>query len=338
MSVRDAFVAARGLLCAAPLAVLLAALTACTAPREPETLAGWNEDRLEEALPALANSCTKPGALPPALCAAARAVPRGDRAAARAFFDAHFAPDSSAEGLVTGYYEPELAGALSPSARARVPLYRPPPDRTRYDRAAIEAGALRGRGLELLWLDDPVDAFFLHIQGAGRIRLAEGGVVRVGYAGDNGRGYVPIGRLLAERGAIPRDQVSMATIRAWLARDPARGAALMNENPRFIFFRRIDTLSADSGPVGAMGVPLVAGRSIAVDTAQVALGSAVWLETVDPVDGRPLRRLVFAQDRGAAITGAGRADLFWGTGADAGARAGAMRSPGRLTVLRPRSQ
>lgn len=112
----------------------------------------------------------------------------------------------------------------------------------------------------------------------------------------------------------------------------------MNENPRFIFFRRIDTLSADSGPVGAMGVPLVAGRSIAVDTAQVALGSAVWLETVDPVDGRPLRRLVFAQDRGAAITGAGRADLFWGTGADAGARAGAMRSPGRLTVLRPRSQ
>lgn len=310
-------------------------LASCTAPQAPDALAGWGEDRFEEALPALAGSCAKPGALPPSLCAAARAVPRGDRAAARAFFAAHFVLDTSAEGLVTGYYEPELAGALGPSARARVPLYRPPPDRARYDRAAIAAGALRGQGLELLWLEDPVDAFFLHVQGAGRVRLADGGVVRVGYAGDNGRRYVPIGRLLADRGAIPRDQVSMATIRAWLARDPARAAALMNENPRFIFFRRLDALAADSGPVGAMGVPLVAGRSIAVDTAQVPLGSAAWLETTDPADGRPLRRLVFAQDRGAAITGPGRADLFWGTGAEAGARAGAMRSPGRLTILRP---
>jgi len=290
---------------------------------------------MAEAVPALLQSCRRPGVLPDTLCTEAARLPPGDQGAARRFFTSWFRSDNSETGLITGYYEPELTGSLSRSATARFPLYRPPPDRTRYDRAAIDAGALAGRGLELLWLDDPVDAFFLHVQGAGRVVLRDGSVVRVGYAGDNGRAYVPIGRLLVQRGAIPRDQVSMQAIRAWLTRDTARGAALMRENPRYIFFRRIEGVPAQGGPVGAMGVPLTPGRSIAVDTRTVPLGSVLWLETTDPIDGSPIRRIVLAQDRGAAITGAGRADLFWGWGAEAGRRAGAMQAQGRLTLLQP---
>lgn len=299
-------------------------------------LAGWDADPMAEAVPALRETCRRPGALPEPICAEAARLPAGDQDAARQFFSAWFQPGEVQRGLVTGYYEPEITGSLTPAGPSSVPLYRPPADRNRFDRAAIETGALSGRGLELLWIDDPVEAFFLHIQGAGRVKLREGGIVRVGYAGDNGRRFVPIGRLLIEDGALPRAQATMKGIRDWLRADPVRGAAMMRRNPRFIFFRQVDGLSPQGGPVGAMGVPLVPGRSIAVDTRHIPMGSVLWLETTNPLDGSPIRRIVVAQDRGNAIVGSGRVDLFWGWGAEAGRRAGAMRAQGRLTLLQPR--
>jgi membrane-bound lytic murein transglycosylase A len=200
-------------------------------------------------------------------------------------------------------------------------------------RAVIEAGALAGRGLELLWLDDPVDVFFLHIQGAGRVVLPDGGIIRVGYAGDNGRPYVPIGRLLAERGEIPRDQVSMETIRAWLKRDAARGAALMRENPSYIFFRRLpDTID---GPIGALGVPLLPQANAAADPASIPLGAPVWIETI--VDGRPFNRLLVASDTGGAIRGPNRFDIFFGASPEAGRMAGALAAPLEARILLPNS-
>ncbi len=299
------------------------------------------------------------------ICAAAAQLPAGDAAAARRFFEARFRPWRAAdrddpEGLFTGYYEPLLAGARTRGGHYVVPLMRRPGDlvevdlgqfrpalkgqriagrvdggrlRPYADRAEIEAGALAGRGLELLWVDDAVDAFFLHIQGSGRVRLADGSVVRVGYEAQNGHAYVPIGRLLADRGQIPRDQVSMPSIRAWLAAHPAEGRRLMHENPSYVFFRELK----GDGPIGAQGVALTPGRSLAVDPGFVAYGLPVWLDAEDPVArGARIRRLMVAQDTGGAIRGPVRGDVFWGFGAEAAERAGLMKSRGGYWLLLPR--
>jgi membrane-bound lytic murein transglycosylase A len=200
-------------------------------------------------------------------------------------------------------------------------------------RAEIEAGALSGRARPIAWVDDPVDAFFLQIQGSGRVALAEGGEMRVGYAAQNGHGYVPVGRILAERGEIPREQVSMQSIRAWMARDARAAQDLMNANPSYVFFREL----TGDGPIGSEGVALVPGRSLAVDRAHVALGVPVWLDAQDPLDeAKRVRRLLVAQDTGGAIRGVVRGDVFWGTGEEAAERAGRMRSRGRTWVLLPR--
>ncbi len=200
-------------------------------------------------------------------------------------------------------------------------------------RAEIERGALAKRDLELFWVDDPVDAFFLHIQGSGRIRLPDGAVARIGYDGQNGRPYVPIGRILAERGALARDDVSMQTIRAWLAAQPGEAAALMDENPSYVFFREL----TGEGPVGAQGVVLTAGRSLAVDRTFLPLGVPLWLDLDDPKEGNgKLRRLVVAQDTGGAIRGPVRGDLFWGFGPEAAERAGMMKDRGTYYLLLPR--
>ena len=278
-----------------------------------------------------------------------------DDATARAYFERWFRPvqvtaSDGGDGLFTAYYEPELRGSRRPGGRYTVPLYGRPadlvvrPDNTvgrmaggRFEtypsRAEIDAGTVQPPPPVLLWLDDPVDAYVLHVQGSGRIRLAEGGTTNVGVAATNGRPYVSIGRLLVQRGQLTVEGASMQSIRAWLRANPAAGRALINENPRYVFFRE----TGSAGAVGAQGVPLTAGRSLAVDPAFVPLGAPVWLDTAWPGrPGQPLRRLMVAQDTGGAIKGAVRGDVFWGTGEGALAEAGRMHQAGRYYVLVPR--
>jgi len=268
-------------------------------------------------------------------------VPPEDDAATRRFFETSFVPLSvndydASEGLFTGYYEIELNGSRRRQGRYQTPIYRRPPDlneAARYSRAEIEDGALYGRGLELLWVDDPIDAFFLEIQGSGRVRLRNGGTMRVGYDGQNGLPYVPVGRLLVERGIISRSVATMMTIREWMNEHPEAGTALRRENPSYVFFREL----RGDGPIGAEGVVLTAERSLAVDRAFIALGIPIWVEAEERfASADPVRRLVVAQDIGGAIKGPVRGDLFWGTGSVAAWRAGAMNARGRYYLLLPR--
>jgi membrane-bound lytic murein transglycosylase A len=358
-------------------------------PARFSDLPGWREDRVAEALPPLLRSCRRIAGLPdeaaiaarqegagfagtaahwkPA-CAAAAAVPAGDDAAARAFFERWFRPMAATNGgdplgLFTGYYEPLLHGSRKRGGRFTVPLYVRPPELVTVDlgdfreslkgqriagkvedgalvpfpdRGAIEEGALAGRGLELVWVDDPVDAFFLHVQGSGRVRLAEGGEMRVGYAAQNGHPYFAIGRDLIERGALRQEEVSMQSIRAWLEAHPKEAAAVMARNASYVFFQELE----GEGPLGAEGVPLTPGRSLAVDLKFMPLGMPVWLSSGMPgvregEADRKLRRLLVAQDTGGAIRGPVRGDVFWGHGEEAAEIAGRMKHRGRLWVLVP---
>lgn len=303
-----------------------------------------------------------------AVCNDAAAV-GDDPERARAFLEARFTPwavaeGSRDEGLITGYYEPRLRGARRPTPPFLTPVLRRPDDLIEVDlaafsddlrgrriagrveggrlvpypeRAEIESGALDGRGLELAWVDDPVDRFFLEIQGSGRVLLDDGRELRVGYAAQNGRPYRAIGRDLVAIGAIPKDQVSMQSIRRWLKANPERARAIMHRNPSFVFFTEVTGLAPTDGPLGALGVPLTAGRSLAVDRRHLPLGALLWLDTTLPTaaEPTPLRRLVVAQDVGGAITGIVRGDLFIGTGDEAGEIAGRMRQTGRLWILVP---
>jgi membrane-bound lytic murein transglycosylase A len=298
------------------------------------------------------------------------AADRTEPAAARAFFEEWFVPmaltDRGApDGLFTGYYEPLLRAARAPSSVFRVPLHGRPADLVSvdlgafiedldgrriagrvadgrlvpyYSRAEIEAGVLDGRAQAVFWVDDPVEKFFLEIQGSGQVELPDGERLRVGYAEQNGRPYRAIGRDLVEMGELERDEVSLQSIRAWLRANPDRAQALMNRNPSYVFFRETGPVVAGVGPVGAQGVPLTAGRSIAVDRRFVPLGVPLWVETTVPSPGgeMPLRRLMVAQDTGGAIRGVVRGDVFWGEGAAAEYSAGHMRSTGRWFALVPR--
>ncbi len=263
---------------------------------------------------------------------------------AKRFFENWFNPyiavaNNDTQGLFTGYYEAGLKGAWYPHDRYRTPLYALPGDplvAKKFTRAEIEGGALAGKGLELLWVDDPVDAFFLHIQGSGRVIMEDGQVVHLGFAGKNGRPYVSIGGELVRRGVMARDVISMQRIRGWLKGHPVEGAELMAMNESFVFFR-IVAVNTDSGPVGAQGVALTPGRSLAVDRRFIPLGVPLWLDISDPMDkGRALRRLVVAQDSGSAIKGPVRGDLFWGFGEKAARYAGKMKSTGRYYILLPK--
>jgi membrane-bound lytic murein transglycosylase A len=295
-----------------------------------------------------------------ALCAQAGTVAPEQ---AHAFFEARFVPfrasnNGTKEGLFTGYYEAELKGARQPDATHATPLYRRPPDLVDVDlgafrpslkgeriagkiagghlvpyadRRAIEAGALAGQGLELAWVDDPVDAFFLAVQGSGRIVLDDGSVMRIGYDGQNGWPYVTIGRVLADQG-VPKDDITMPYLRRWIAEHGADGTALMDRNPSYVFFKELK----GDGPVGAQGVALTPGRSAAIDRSFLALGTPVWIDTSDPVEaGGRLRRLFVTQDTGGAIRGPVRADLFFGYGEDAANHAGLLKGRGSLWVLIP---
>ncbi len=295
------------------------------------------------------------------VCAAARS---SDDHAAKAFFEQRFRAfavtnGSQKSGLFTGYYEPELRGTRIRSNAFPVPLYRRPPDLVSadpgssidgggtqrpagrkvqgriepyQDRAAIESGALAGQNLELLWVQDPIEAYFLQVQGSGRIRLDDGRILRVGYAGDNGQPYVSIGRILIERGTFTAAELTMETLKTWLRKHPGEAQALMRQNPRYVFFRILD----GAGPIGASGVALTPGRSLAIDPGHLPLGAPLWLDTTWPGEpGKALRRLVVAQDTGGAIKGAIRGDVFWGAGSEAERRAGTMRETGRYYLLLP---
>jgi len=303
------------------------------------------------------------------LCAEARRLPPGDHGAVRRFFEANFrawaASDrGNPEGLFTGYYEAQLRGSRTADATYRVPLLRRPADLVSVDlgrfreewrgqrvagrvedgrlvpyaaRAEIVAGALDGRGLELVWVDDPVEAFFLQIQGSGRVALADGGEMRVGYADQNGHAYYAIGRELVKRGHLQAGQVTADAIKAWLRANPAAADEIMNTNRSYVFFREL----TGDGPIGAEGVALTPGRSLAVDRAHFALGVPMWLDTTfpaeDAAEGRPLRRLMMAQDTGGAIRGPVRGDVFYGHGPQAERLASGMRQPGRYWLLLPRT-
>ncbi|RMF79896.1 MAG: transglycosylase, partial [Nitrospirae bacterium] len=280
-------------------------------------------------------------------------------------FDLYAAAGTDGRGRVvfTAYYEPEVAGSLTPSPDYPVPLYRPPPDlitadlgafreelRGRrlagrlagrrlvpyYDRAAIEAGALAGRGLELCWLRDPVDAFFLQIEGSGRLRLPDGTTRHLNYAAANGRPYRSIGKILIEAGELEAETISMQGVKRWLRDHPERAQALLAQNPSYVFFEL-----SDAGPFGSCGVALTPGRSIATDPALFPKGGLCFLTTVQPaldpagrVTGwRPLARFALSQDTGGAIRGPGRVDLFWGAGPRAAAAAGRLHHEGRLYWL-----
>jgi membrane-bound lytic murein transglycosylase A len=305
-------------------------------------LPGYDRDRVSEAIPAFQAGCAamaNPGPLA-AACAEAATLPLGDERAARAFLDRHFEPVSVGEGLITGYYEPVLRVSAIPAPGFTAPLLALTQGAPDLDRAGIEAAVARGEwpGEVLAWAD-PVDAFFLQIQGSGRAVFPDGTVRRLGYAGKNGHPYVPIGRLLIESGAMAREDVSMPSIRAWLREAPPGAArALMDANPSWVFFRWRDDLPPENGPIGTLGSPLTPGRSVAVDRSHTPLGFPLWIATRHPLTGKRLERLVIAGDTGGAIRGPARADLFWGWGDEAGAAAGLMRAQGQVWVLRPRGQ
>ena len=272
-------------------------------------LVGWAEDDLSAALAAFRLNPGDP------LCEAAK-----DAADARAFFETHFRPATGIAGHFTGYFEPELEGSLVLSGDFPVPLHRLPPNGCTLPRDRIDEACATEA---FVWLRDEVDRFFLQVQGSGRIRLPDGQTLRVGFAGRNGHPYRSIGKLLIERGVFG-DDITADALRDWLREDPERGRAVMNENPSYVFFAPRD---GEAGPIGTLGCPVTPGRTLAVDPAHCPLGTPVWIE----VDGRAC--LCVAQDTGSAIKGPGRADLFCGTGAEAGRVAGRLNHAGRFTPL-----
>ncbi|MDC0737749.1 murein transglycosylase A [Cognatishimia sp. SS12] len=319
------------------------AMTGLAAASEPTykivefaDLDGWERDDHTAAFRVFLNTC--PDLDAPdwrAICAAAPSF--GDP---KKFFELLFRPVLIEDGepmMFTGYFEPELEGSRIPTARYRFPVYALPPEvklgEQYLSRAEIETtGALVGRGLEIAWVDDPVELFFLQIQGSGRIRLPDGSTIRVGYAGKNGHVYRSVGAEMVRRGIYQAHQVSAQVIRNWVRRNPVEGQALLHHNPSYVFFRKLAKMDPKDGPLGAMNRSITAGRSIAVDPRFTPLGAPVWIEK----DGAgPQRRLMVAQDTGSAIKGAQRADIFVGTGDAAGRAAGKLRDPGRMYVLLP---
>jgi membrane-bound lytic murein transglycosylase A len=339
-------------------------------PTTYAALPGWQQDDLREAWPAFQASCRALAARPEwkAACAAATLVDAADGAAIRRFFETYFEPnqvraaDGADTGLITGYYEPLLHGARRRGGAYQTPLYKVPGDLITVDLASeypsLAGMRLRGRlvgrtvvpystraeierapiaGKALLWVDDPVEAFFLEVQGSGRVQLDSGETVRVAYADQNGHPYKAIGRRLVEQGEIPADQVSAQTIKAWIAAHPDRRQELFDANPSFVFFKEERVPDPSVGPKGALGVPLSPARSVAVDRAFIPLGLPVFLSTTLPASEVPLRHLMMAQDTGGAIKGAVRADFFFGFGPDAADNAGRMKQRGQIWVLLPRA-
>jgi len=345
-------------------------------PASFDDLPGWREDTLDGVMGALRASCRalRPQSAWREVCAAADPIDPENAEGLRNYLEANFVPhrvanpDGATQGLITGYYEPLLRGSRERRGPYRFPLYAPPDDLLAIDLAAINPdlknmrlrGRLEGRrvvpyysreeiergvapvaGKEIAWVDDAIEAFFLQIQGSGRIQLENGDLIRLGYADQNGHPYRSIGRYLVDRGELKLHEASMEGIQAWARANPSRMEEMLNANPSYVFFRELpvrdtgQTATAD-GPIGALGVPLTPRRSIAVDPRHIPLGAPVFLSTSWPNSEAPLARLMLAQDTGGAIRGPVRADFFWGFGAEAGTLAGKMRQPGMMWVLLPR--
>ena len=304
--------------------------------------------------------------IPSPVAAPVRAHPQGDSTGKKPVPEAlsRAPPDQAAGGhgtasdnigLLTGYFEPVLHGSRERTGTHQTPVYGRPADLVRRPneerlrrqadgrltaypaRAQIETHGL-AQAPVLCWLDDPVDAFFLHIQGSGRVQLPDGRTLYLGFADHNGHRYHAIGRELIRRGELEPEAVTAQAIRTWLQAHPAQSREILHSNPRYIFFRELPARDGKAGPPGALGVALEPERSVAVDPAFVPAGALLYLDSSHPVSGVPLRRTVVAQDRGAAITGAVRADLFWGSGDEAGELAGLTRQPLRLWLLWPRGE
>jgi membrane-bound lytic murein transglycosylase A len=358
--------------CVAPPAVQ--ALAKPMQPARWSDLPGWSDDDVSAAWPAFLHSCRvlmgKPqGALWRPACDEAKGLDGRDAATLRRFFESRFEPylmtnpDGTTSGMVTGYYEPLLRGSRSRNKTYGQPVLGVPADlltielgdvlpdlknmRLRgrlqgnkvvpyFSRAEIVDHETKYADRVLLWVDDAVELFFLQIQGSGRVKLPDGGMVRIGYADQNGHPYQSVGRLLVERGELKLEQASMQGIQAWARANPEKLNELLNANPSYVFFRELSTKGSENeGPPGALGVPLSAERSIAIDPRHVPLGAPVFLSTTQPNSSTPLQRLMLAQDTGGAIRGVVRADFFWGFGAEAGNQAGRMKQSGQMWVLLP---
>ena len=340
-------------------------------PSTFSALPGWQEDDLREAWPAFMGSCRvlvrKDDWKEP--CTVAASVNPGDGAAIRQFFESFFVPnqvraaDGDDTGLITGYYEPMLRGARKRGGEFQTPLYRVPDDLLTVELGSVypelKNMRLRGRlvgkkvipyntraeieradigGKELLWVDDPVEAFFLEVQGSGRVQLADTGeTVRLAYAEQNGHPYKAIGRWLVEQGELTVPQASAQGIKAWIAANPARRQELFNANPSYIFFKEERLPDPSIGPKGALGVPLTPARSVAIDPQFLPLGAPVFLATTRAGSEVPMQRLMMGQDTGGAIRGAVRADFFYGFGRDAAENAGLMKQRGQIWVLLPKA-
>ena len=328
---------------------------------------GWAGDDHASAFAALLKSCGKKSSRDDPACKAALSLgEKVSRADARRFFETYYVPnriEGVPPGLVTGYYEPEVNGSRERRGKFQVPVYRRPDDLVQvtpdflralyndrlsvmrndgeqlvpyYTRAEIEAGALKGRGLELLYLDDPIELFFMQVQGSGRVKLPDGSYVRLGYAAKNGHSYTSIGKRLAERVEDRPKDLTMEGLKSWLRADPARGRSLMQQNKSYVFFAELPQAQAGEGPIGAQGVTLTPGRSLAVDTLYHALGTPIFVAAPDlAVGGTPFRRLMIAQDVGSAIRGKERGDIYWGSGDAAGAIAGTTKEAARFYILLP---
>jgi membrane-bound lytic murein transglycosylase A len=334
-------------------------------------LPGWQQDDFRQVWPALLASCQvlvkKPDWKEP--CEVARDVNPSDTKAIRVFLESFFVPhrvanvDGTEQGMVTGYYEPLLRGARKRGGPYQTPLHGVPDDLLTIDLGSVYPelknlrlrGKLVGRkvvpypsrgemdqvnslnGKEILWVDDPVEAFFLQVQGSGRVQLTDTKeTVRLAYADQNGQPYKSIGRYLVDKGEMTLAQASAQSIKSWVAANPGRRQEILNANPSYVFFKEEKLADPQLGPKGALGVPLTSQRSIAVDPQFIPLGAPVFLATTQPDSNRPLQQLVMAQDTGGAIRGAVRADFFWGFGANAGENAGKMKQTGRMWVLLPK--
>lgn len=329
-----------------------------------DTLKGFKHDNLLEALPALKKSCSVLSvkyAEWKKICAGLEKEKFSSAEELRAFIVENMQPfeiNNGQQGLFTGYYEPEIEGALRKTKKYTVPLYGLPKNIIRIDlgkfdpkykgdiifgrkegkeivpymtRKEIETKGLKSIATPVAWVKEPAEKFILQIQGSGIIKLSSGKRVSVGYAGNNGHVFVGIGSIMAKKGLLKNGVYTMSEIKEWLIQNPEEAEKLMHENPRYIFFRKQDEV----GAVGSLGVPLTGGRSLAVDPAYVPLGSFLWLETEMP-NGLPLNRLVTAQDTGSAIKGVIRGDFFWGTGKEALKEAGRMKSRGTYFLLLPK--
>ena len=334
------------------------------------SLPGWEADDIRPALDTFLQSCTilKSQKLWKKSCNLADSMQKKGNDKLRKFFEHHFKPyqvlnsNGGSDGLITGYYEPLLKGSYKSSNRYRFPLYTVPKEllivdlskvypelqglRLRgrlegrriipyYSRAEIETDSSHLQGYELLWVEDVVELFFLQIQGSGRIEMESGEIVRVGYQDQNGHPYHSIGKLLVERGELSLDKASMQGIKAWGKRNPEKLTELLHQNPSYVFFRKLP--AGISGPIGALGVPLTEGRSLAIDPRVIPQGAPVFLSTTWPNSSKKLHRLMIAQDTGGAIKGGVRADFFWGFGKDAASQAGKMKQTGKMWVLMPNS-